>query len=82
MAIVLYWYHAIAAIGTKPLCDSRLFQEDSEAVIWMGERSSSVRCNPCILLPDIRAHYEKEGREGILTAEVCVLNNLFCANDI
>ena len=63
-------------------CYSRLFQEDSEAVIWMGEWSSSVRCNPCILLPDIRAHYEKEGREGILTAEVCILNNLFCANDI
>ena len=41
----------------------------------MGEWSSSARCNPCILLPNIRAHYEKEGREGILTAEVCVLNN-------
>ena len=37
MTIALYRYHAIVAIGTKPLCDSRLFQEDSEAVIWIAE---------------------------------------------
>ena len=48
----------------------------------MGELFSSVSCNPCFLLPDIRAHYENEGREGIRMAAVYVLNNLFCANDI
>lgn len=38
VAIAQNRYHAIAAIGTKFfLCDSRLFQEDSEAVIRMAE---------------------------------------------
>ena len=63
------------------LCDSRLLQEDSEAVILMGELCSPVRSNTCILFSYIRDHYENEGREGILMAEVCILNNLFCAND-
>lgn len=59
------------------LCNPRLFQEDSEAVVWLGEWTYAVCRHNHFLLLGFRGNHEDEGNEGIRMAEVFVLNEIF-----
>ena len=56
------------------LCNPRLLQEDSEAVVWLGEWTYAVCLHNHFLLLGFRGNHEDKGSKGIRMAEVFVLN--------